>query len=152
MCAIAGFSSNKLVAGQQVAATAAALGVMRHRGPDDTGIWKSDAENLVLGHNRLSVLDLSSAGHQPMVSQDSRYVITFNGEIYNFRDLRKQLEAKGAHFLGHSDTEILLAAIFTWGVVGALQSLTGMFAMGIWDQQDRQLWLARDRAGEKPIY
>lgn len=152
MCAIAGFSSNKLVAGQQVAATAAALGVMRHRGPDDTGIWKSDAENLVLGHNRLSVLDLSSAGHQPMVSQDSRYVITFNGEIYNFRDLRKQLEGKGAHFLGHSDTEILLAAIFTWGVVGALQSLTGMFAIGIWDQQDRQLWLARDRAGEKPIY
>jgi len=130
-----------------------ALRIM-HRGPDDSGIWINKDNTLALGHRRLSILDLSEAGHQPMVSPCSRYTLSYNGEIYNHLDLRKELERAGGHFdwQGHSDTETLLAALRHWGIEGALQRLNGMFAFALWDSIESTLTLARDRMGEKPLY
>ena len=123
-----------------------------HRGPDDDGTW-IDAENgVAFGHRRLSVLDLTAAGHQPMVSHGGRYVITYNGEIYNAAAVAKELAGAGCRFRGHSDTEVLLAAVEQWGLDGALPRLNGMFAFALWDRQERRLQLARDRLGEKPLY
>jgi asparagine synthase (glutamine-hydrolysing) len=102
---------------------------------------------LALGHARLSILDLSDAGAQPMVSECGRYVITYNGEVYNFPELRQDLESHGHKFRGHSDTEIVLAALAEWGIEPALQRMNGMFAFGLWDKETRSLTLARDRAG-----
>jgi asparagine synthase (glutamine-hydrolysing) len=107
---------------------------------------------VALGHRRLAILDLSVEGHQPMQSADGRYVLVFNGEIYNFQELRSQLSDHGHSFRGHSDTEVLLAACCEWGLLAALQRSVGMFALAIWDRQSRSLHLARDRAGEKPLY
>lgn len=136
---------------QSVAAMAAAL---RHRGPDDAGLWTDPAAGLALGHRRLAIVDLSPAGHQPMLSASGRYVIAFNGEIYNHRALRRELEQ--AELLqqpwrGQSDTETLLAAIEAWGLTAALQRAAGMVALALWDRQERVLHLARDRFGEKPL-
>ncbi len=125
---------------------------LQHRGPDDSGLWCDPACGLALGHRRLSIIDLSQLGHQPMHSACERYVIVFNGEIYNFRTLRPVLEARGAKFRGHSDTEILLAAIAEFGVEAALKQVNGMFAFALWDKEKRSLTLARDRMGEKPLY
>jgi asparagine synthase (glutamine-hydrolysing) len=125
-----------------------------HRGPDDTGIWVERAAGIALGHRRLSILDLSTAGHQPMVSAGGRYVIAFNGEIYNHFELR-QAPRESSHGLvwrGHSDTETLLAAFEYWGVEETLRRAVGMFAIALWDCRDRVLTLARDRMGEKPLY
>ncbi len=124
------------------------------RGPDDSGAWVDEGSGVALAYRRLSILDLSSAGHQPMRSTCGRYVLVYNGEIYNHQDLRADLEVEGGHFdwRGHSDTEVLLAALRHWGVEGALQRLNGMFAFGLWDKQERMLFLARDRMGEKPLY
>lgn len=124
------------------------------RGPDDYGVWIDDGAGLALAHRRLAILDLSPAGHQPMTSPCGRYVLVYNGEIYNHPDLRRELEAEGGQFdwRGHSDTETLLAAIRHWGLEGALQRLNGMFAFALWDTRDRTLFLARDRMGEKPLY
>ena len=107
---------------------------------------------MFLGHRRLSIIDLSPGGSQPMVSAGGRYVISFNGEIYNFRELRSELDGHGVRFRGQSDTEVLLAAIERWGVVAALQKAAGMFAIALWDRRDRTLVLGRDRIGEKPLY
>lgn len=124
------------------------------RGPDDAGVWVDKASGISLAHRRLSIIDLSPAGHQPMVSPCGRFVLVYNGEIYNHVDLRAKLEAEGGHFdwHGHSDTETLLAALRHWGVEEALQRLNGMFAFALWNVQERLLFLARDRMGEKPLY
>lgn len=127
---------------------------LAHRGPDDRGVWFDPEAGIALGHRRLSIVDLSEAGHQPMLSASGRFVIAYNGEIYNHLALRKELEAAGAApvWRGHSDTETLLACVEAWGLPGALQRCIGMFALALWDRQQRSLVLARDRAGEKPLY
>ena len=128
---------------------------LQHRGPDDAGVWVDTAAHVALAHERLAILDLSPAGHQPMASASGRYQIAFNGEIYNHHALREQLQGRGAlaqPWRGHSDTETLLAAIEAWGLDGALQRCAGMFALALWDRQERRLHLARDRFGEKPLY
>jgi asparagine synthase (glutamine-hydrolysing) len=125
---------------------------LTHRGPDDAGSWVDAGAGVALGHRRLSILDLSAAGHQPMISADGRHVLAFNGEIYNFRVLRDRLRASGSRFRGDSDTEVLLEAIAAWGVRRAIDAAVGMFAFAVWDRERRELTLARDRMGEKPLY
>ena len=127
---------------------------IRHRGPDDTGVWLNEEGDLALAHRRLSIIDLTPAGHQPMISPCGRFTLVYNGEIYNHQDLRVELENEGGHFdwRGHSDTETLLAALRHWGVEKTLQRLNGMFAFALWDSTERSLFLARDRMGEKPLY
>lgn len=153
MCGIAGYWT---ATGAPVSAALAAAMAQRlaHRGPDDSGVWVDKQVGLALSHRRLSIVDLSAAGHQPMISPCGRYVLSYNGEIYNHRDLRAQLEWEGGSFdwRGHSDSETLLAALRHWGVEKALQRLNGMFAFALWDSEQRQLVLARDRMGEKPLY
>jgi len=153
----------------QVSGTDEALGRavhrLAHRGPDDAGLWSDINGGVALGHSRLSILDLSPAGHQPMLSACGRYVIVFNGEIYNHLNLRAVLEnaarlpsslpARGNGDLawrGHSDTETLLACVAAWGIERTLKATVGMFAFALWDRQERKLVLARDRLGEKPLY
>jgi len=125
-----------------------------HRGPDDAGVWVDEKCGLALAHRRLSILDLSPAGHQPMASPCGRFVLVYNGEIYNHLDLRRELEAEGGAFdwRGHSDTETLLAGLRHWGIERCLQKLNGMFAFALWDRREQLLYLARDRMGEKPLY
>jgi asparagine synthase (glutamine-hydrolysing) len=125
-----------------------------HRGPDAEGIWRDEGAAIGLAHRRLSILDLSPAGAQPMYAADGRHVIVFNGEIYNHLDLRKALATEGAEIAwkGHSDTETLLAAITHWGLDAALEKSAGMFALALWDKESRTLSLARDRTGEKPLH
>jgi len=126
------------------------VAAIRYRGPDANGVWCDPTVGLGLGHARLSILDLSPAGSQPMLSASGRYVIVFNGEIYNHLELREQLG--GVAWRGHSDTETLLASVEAWGVEKALQAAVGMFAFALWDRIERRLILARDRVGEKPLY
>ena len=125
-----------------------------HRGPDDVGYWCDVEQRIGLGFRRLSILDLSPAGHQPMQSSSGRYVVTFNGEIYNHLSLRQELEgsAQAPAWRGHSDTETLLAGFDAWGIQGTVERAIGMFALAVWDRQNRTLTLARDRIGEKPLY
>lgn len=127
---------------------------LHHRGPDSQGFWHDASADLALGHVRLAILDLTDAGHQPMVSACQRYVVVLNGEIYNHLALREQLQAQGKApaWRGHSDTETVLAAFAAWGVETTLQAMTGMFAIALWDRQSRGLTLMRDRLGEKPLY
>lgn len=127
---------------------------MRHRGPDSSGFWEDPRAQIALGHVRLAILDLSEAGHQPMVSHCGRSVLVLNGEIYNHLDLRRRLEREGrvSAWRGHSDTETLVQAISAWGIEKALQESVGMFALALWDRHERSLSLARDRFGEKPLY
>lgn len=153
MCGIVGLWTTRSESGleplvERLAAT------LSHRGPDEAGAWVDAAAGFALGHRRLTVLELSPAGHQPMISACERYVIAFNGEIYNHLDLRDELETAGAAppWRGHSDTETLLAALSHWGVAAALARTRGMFALALWDRRDRALILARDRIGEKPVY
>jgi asparagine synthase (glutamine-hydrolysing) len=123
-----------------------------HRGPDDEGSFIDEAAGLALGFRRLSIIDLSPEGHQPMTSKDGRYVLIFNGEIYNFQELRRELEDLGHPFRGHSDTEVMLAAFTQWGFEPAIKRFNGMFALALWDKEERTLHLTRDRIGEKPLY
>jgi asparagine synthase (glutamine-hydrolysing) len=125
---------------------------LRHRGPDDEGIWMDAAAGIALGHRRLSILDLTTSGHQPMVSSTGRYVVSFNGEIYNFLEIRRELEILGHRFRGRSDTEVLLEAVVEWGLLRALSHFNGMFAFALWDRAERSIHLVRDRLGEKPLY
>ncbi len=154
MCGIGGFFDS---AGSKSAIDHDALAgrmarSMAHRGPDDQGVWTDSDRGIGLVHRRLSIIDLSEAGHQPMQSASSRYCVCFNGEIYNYLELMQELRALGHEFRGHSDTEVLLAAIEQWGVAAATPRLFGMFAFALWDRRDRVLHLARDRVGEKPLY
>jgi asparagine synthase (glutamine-hydrolysing) len=126
-------------------------GIMRHRGPDDEGLWLSEDGTVGLGHRRLSILDLSSAGHQPMVSEDGNFVLTFNGELFNFRELRHELEGRGRHFKSQTDTEVLLQGYAEWGEA-VLGKLVGQFAFAVWDRRKRTLFSARDHLGIKPFY
>lgn len=150
MCGIAGFFGGKA----STPTVTAMIQTLRHRGPDDEGVWVDGEAGVAFGHRRLSIVDLSPAGHQPMVSPAGRFVITFNGEIYNHADLRRELEAQGHHipWRGHADTETLLAGFDAWGIKPTLQRAFGMFAFALWDRRERTLTLARDRLGEKPLY
>jgi len=154
MCGIAGFLSpgTGLEQAQLEDIVRRMTDAIAYRGPDDSGVFGDASMGLALGHRRLSIVDLSPLGHQPMHSSCGRFVVIFNGEIYNFHELRKDLEEHGADFRGHSDTEVLLAGVSRWGLAGALKRFVGMFAFALWDRQERTLSLARDRAGEKPLY
>lgn len=156
MCGLAGFLNlNGGLNSETARSIVSAMGaVLQHRGPDDGGLWEDAALGVALAHRRLSILDPSPEGRQPMVSACGRYVVAFNGEIYNHITLRRDLESlNGAPpWRGHSDTETLLAAIAHWGLEASLQRFVGMFALALWDRQERTLHLARDRFGEKPLY
>jgi asparagine synthase (glutamine-hydrolysing) len=155
MCGFTGFLADSRFDRARLAPTAQAMAdAIRHRGPDDSGVWTDAQAGIALGHRRLSIIDLSPAGHQPMASASGRFVIVYNGEIYNFATLRAELEAQGSAppWRGRSDTEVLLALIEARGVRAALQAVRGMFAFALWDTRDRTLVLARDRLGEKPLY
>ena len=148
MCGIAGYWG---ASGADARVTLDAMtSTLTHRGPDDAGAWFDESTGIALGHRRLSTLDLSSTGHQPMASHDGRYVIVYNGEIYNHAELRQTLG--DSVWRGHSDTEVLLEGIGRWGVAATLQRCVGMFAFALWDRSEKTLTLARDRLGEKPLY
>ncbi len=154
MCGIAGFFN-----GEHASANGAGIDVVREmtetlhrRGPDDSGVWCDESAGLFLGHRRLSIQDLSSDGSQPMTSADQRWTIVFNGEIYNFQQLRDKLESNGVRFRGRSDTEVFVELTAREGLMSALQASRGMFALAMWDSVNRRLYLARDRMGEKPLY
>lgn len=147
MCGFAGFLATSMDEKEEIVKH---MGdAILHRGPDDGGTWSDVVAGVALAHRRLAILDLSSAGHQPMFSVDGRYAIVFNGEIYNHIELRNGLEVQ---WQGYSDTETLLEAIAAWGVEASLNKLVGMFAFALWDRKQRVLTLARDRLGEKPLY
>lgn len=154
MCGIAGFidKSGALRADGQLESLRAMVSRLHHRGPDSSGTWQDAPAGLNLGHARLAIVDLTPSGAQPMLSADGRWVIVFNGEIYNFQELRDSLRACGHKFTGTSDTEVLLAGAVEWGVRETLGRCVGMFALAIYDRRERELHLARDRMGEKPLY
>ena len=153
MCGIAGYATWRDSAAEPLHDIGKRMAdTLFHRGPDDHGVWIDANQGVALGHRRLSIVDLSPAGHQPMASPTERYVTVYNGEIYNHRELRLELQRRGVAFRGGSDTEVLLAAIEAWGLCGALQKCVGMFALAVWDRQLRRLSFARDRMGEKPLF
>ena len=155
MCGIAGLvGGNWSSEAEQTRTLAAMARSIRHRGPDHSAVWLDVESRVGLAHNRLAIIDVSPAGNQPMHSHSGRYVIVYNGEIYNHQELRKQLEDEGQapNWAGHSDTETLLAAIEAWGLRKALERSVSMFAFALWDRRERDLILARDRIGEKPLY
>jgi asparagine synthase (glutamine-hydrolysing) len=154
MCGLCGFWQPGANA-ETLAATAQAMADrILHRGPDGGGTWIDSESYIAIAHRRLSILDLSPAGHQPMVSASGRWVLVYNGEVYNHLAMRQRLESEGAapDWRGHSDTETLLACIEAWGIERTLQASVGMFAIALWDRSERALALARDRIGEKPLY
>ncbi len=152
MCGIAGFVSAGVKGSHVRERLEWMTQTLSHRGPDDSGQWRDDASGVALGHRRLSIVDLSPEGHQPMASPAGRFQLVFNGEIYNHDELRRQLEGVGFTFRGTSDTEVMLAAFERWGIDGAVTRFVGMFAFAVWDRRDRALHLVRDRLGEKPLY
>lgn len=151
MCGIAGVSDPLGTMGDSLGEIASNMASsLRHRGPDDAGVWVE--RPIALAHRRLSIIDLSELGHQPMESADGRYITVFNGEIYNFEALRHELIETGEQFRSRSDTEVLLVAVSRWGLERALQRANGMFALALYDKKTRTLFLARDRIGQKPLY
>lgn len=154
MCGIVGYiDPTKRATTEQLGETVETMSrTLAHRGPDDAGTWIDAEAGIALGHRRLSIIDLSAEGHQPMRSGSGRYVIAYNGEVYNFRELRAELEAAGHAFRGHSDTEVMLSAIDQWGLEEAVTRFVGMFAFALWDRQRSELHLVRDRLGIKPLY
>jgi asparagine synthase (glutamine-hydrolysing) len=151
MCGIAGLISFAEASPQDLTESASAMAeTLAHRGPDDCGSWSGDGVGL--GHRRLAVVGLGEGGAQPMTSRSGRWVITYNGEIYNYRELRAELISAGVRFRGESDTEVLLESVDRWGLDRTLGRLDGMFAFGLWDREHRALTLVRDRFGEKPLY
>lgn len=151
MCGICGFLGQSIV--EPVEVVREMSNVMTHRGPDDSGYWADYETGVFLSHRRLSILDLSRAGHQPMQSGSGRYIIVFNGEIYNHAALRRDIDqVANVAWRGHSDTEVILAAIDIWGAESAITRFVGMFAIALWDRHKRKLYLVRDRVGEKPLY
>jgi asparagine synthase (glutamine-hydrolysing) len=155
MCGLVGFLGGSWTSGSRMNALLARMsGCIEHRGPDSGGAWIDEEQRIALGHRRLAIVELSPAGDQPMASPTGRYMIAYNGEVYNHQDLRDALAAAGHRFdwRGHSDTETLLAAIEVWGVEKTLKQAIGMFAFALWDRSERALTLARDRLGEKPLY
>ena len=154
MCGITGFWSTGGPAGDAAGTVLRMAAAASHRGPDDQGQWTDAGPGIALGHRRLSILDLSPEGHQPMASPSGRYQIVFNGEIYNFAGIRRELDAErpGLKFRGHSDTEVMLAAFEAWGLEAAVRRFVGMFAFALWDRADRVLHLVRDRLGIKPLF
>tara|TARA_B100002003_G_scaffold182027_1_gene170199 strand:+ start:19722 stop:21674 length:1953 start_codon:yes stop_codon:yes gene_type:complete len=151
MCGIAGCSLGSLDSGEAHNIAQSFMKVLHHRGPDSNGFWKDDG-NVLLTHTRLSIIDLSPTGHQPMASYSGRYVISYNGEIYNFSELKKILEAMGVPFAGTSDTEVILALFEVYGIHSALTMMSGMFAFAVYDREQEALTIARDRMGEKPLF
>ncbi len=151
MCGIAGFCNLK---GDWRANIAKMNERMHHRGPDAEGVFASGDERVVLGHKRLSIVDLSVNGAQPMESHSGRYVMAYNGEIYNYKKIARKLleEGKVKAFRGASDTEVLLEAIEAYGVENAIAMSKGMFAIALYDKKEQELFLLRDRVGEKPLY
>ena len=151
MCGLVGVLGTKPASASDLRQMTASI---RHRGPDDSGVWMDESTGIGLGHARLAIIDLSAAGHQPMLSPSGRYVIAFNGEIYNHRTLRSELARAGTgpRWRGHSDTETLLVGFDTWGIEATVKRAVGMFAFAVWDRSNRELTLARDRVGEKPMY
>jgi asparagine synthase (glutamine-hydrolysing) len=154
LCGIAGFldSSHSATAGEAAARVRKMSDAVAHRGPDDSDVWVDPAAGIALGHRRLSIIDLSPLGRQPMHSADGRYVISYNGEVYNFGELRAELAALGHRFRGGSDTEVMLAACVQWGPERAVTRFAGMFAIALWDRETATLRLVRDRIGVKPLY
>ncbi len=153
MCGLAGLLVRRgATTGELDATLAKMIAPITHRGPDDAGIWSDAADGVGLGFRRLAILDLSEAGHQPMRSATGRYTMVFNGEIYNYRDLSKELEQSGVRWRGHSDSEVILAAFERWGIDVAVRRFVGMFAIAVWDAHRKRLSLARDQLGIKPLY
>ncbi|WP_430456088.1 asparagine synthase (glutamine-hydrolyzing) [Rheinheimera sp.] len=154
MCGFAGFFSRQQWPHSSETILQQMTDAIAHRGPDDAGLWWQPASGVGLAHRRLAIVDLSAAGHQPMLSPSGRYVLVYNGEVYNHLRLRAALAEEGFHYQwrGHSDTETLLAGFESWGVKATLQRCIGMFALVLFDQELQQLYLARDRMGEKPLY
>lgn len=154
MCGLTGFFERGGLSSGAESVLRSMMDAIAYRGPDDSGVWLDPAAGIALGHRRLAIVDLSPNGHQPMRSACGRWMLAINGEIYNFDAMRRQLESAGwsGGWRGHSDTEVLLAAVTQWGVETALQRCVGMFAFALWDQKERRLVLARDRLGEKPLY
>ena len=157
MCGIAGLFTASTLSGGDIKTVAQTMAQkLIHRGPDDNGVWADNHSGVALAHRRLSILDLTEAGHQPMSSACGRYVVVFNGEIYNHLEIRKKLKSavssEAISWQGHSDTETLLAAVSAWGLEKALKEFVGMFAFALWDKHEKSLYLARDRIGEKPLY
>ncbi len=156
MCGFAGFFAGDLFSAADNKAEQTLLAMANaiiHRGPDSSGTWKDDEAKIAFAHRRLSIVDLSPAGQQPMVSHSGRYIIIFNGEIYNHLELRKELgKEPDFNWRGHSDTETLLAGFDIWGIEKTIKRSTGMFTFAVWDRQERTLTIGRDRIGEKPVY
>jgi asparagine synthase (glutamine-hydrolysing) len=153
MCGIVGLLTSAAMRDEELRSAINRMSeCIRYRGPDDSGAWSAPEAGVALGFRRLAIIDLSPAGHQPMASASGRFTVVFNGEVFNFVELRAELESSGIRFRGHSDTEVILAAFERWGVVDAVKRFVGMFAMGVWDAHHRELHLVRDRLGIKPLY
>src|SRR3954469_21449409 len=153
MCGLAGFFWTRNRDSQEMRAIGLRMAsAIAHRGPDDSGVWVDSAAGIALSFRRLAIVDLSDMGHQPMSSGNERYTIVFNGEVFNHRRLRSDLESAGCRFRGNSDTEVILAAFEQWGIEKATRRFVGMFAIVVWDATRRELSLIRDRLGIKPLF